>query len=117
MLPVLNMKEDPIKAKVFDEAHNGVARWGPNHPGAQELAKDYTNSKKEIYVMHLCLFSSYIVSGHHVLGVFSVISVAMLSTVSLVYLASLFQWSNAYRVLIAIGKKSVNLWWSVGGQS
>jgi len=41
----LNMKEDPIKAKAFDEAHTRIARWGPNHPGARELAKDYTNSK------------------------------------------------------------------------
>jgi len=40
------MEEDPLKAKLFDEAHNKVARWGPNHPGAKELAKDYTNGKE-----------------------------------------------------------------------
>ena len=40
----LKMKEDPIKAKSFDEAYQRAARWGRNHPGAQELAKDYTHS-------------------------------------------------------------------------
>lgn len=56
----LKMKEDPIKAKVFDEAHKRIARWGPNHPGAQELAKAYTNSKREIYLTHIMF---YLLSG------------------------------------------------------
>lgn len=98
------MKEDPIKAKVFDEAHKRVARWGPNHPGAQELAK-YTNSKGNLrnacYYVYL---SIYIVSGHHLLGVFSIISSGTLSVVSLVYLASLFQWGYVYSILIAVGE-------------
>ena len=43
------------------------------------------------------------------LGLFSVIASAALSTVSFVYLASLFQWSNLHSVLIAIGR-FVYLW-------
>lgn len=79
----LTMKEDPIKAQAFDEAHKKAARWGPNKPGAHEL-QDYS-------------------TRDHVLGVFSVITGAVLSTVSLVHLASLFQWSYLYSVLIATG--------------
>ena len=52
----LKMKEDPIKAKVFDEAHKRIARWGPNHPGAQELAKAYTNSKGNLLNAYYVLF-------------------------------------------------------------
>lgn len=52
----LKMKEDPIKAKVFDEAHQRVAKWGPNHPGAQELAKDYTHSKNGITYFSLVIY-------------------------------------------------------------
>ena len=40
------------------------------------------------------------------LGVFSIISSGGLATISLVYLVSLFQWSYAYSVLIAIGERS-----------
>ena len=50
------MKEDQIKAEVFDEAHKRIARWGPNHPGARELAKSYTNSKREIYGTRAAMF-------------------------------------------------------------
>lgn len=54
------MKEDPIKAKVFDEAHRGIPRWGPNHPGARELAKDYTNGNRESYVQEVYVFPLFI---------------------------------------------------------
>lgn len=58
----------------------------------------------------LCLFSIYIVSGHRVLGVFSVIISGTMSTITLVYLASLFQWSYALSVVMAMGKRMSNLW-------
>lgn len=46
----LTMKEDPIKAQAFDEAHKKAARWGPNKPGAHEL-QDYSTRKKGTYVI------------------------------------------------------------------
>lgn len=50
------MKEDPIKAKIFDDAHKKVARYGRNHPGAQQLAKDYTIGTNWMEFMHFLIY-------------------------------------------------------------
>ena len=96
------MEEDPVKAKLFDEAHEKVARWGPNHPGAKELAQHYTSGKNHTH----WLFSRLPVfcSGQHLLGVFSVVSNGITSVVTFLHLIRLFQWSYIYSVVAAIGK-------------
>jgi len=99
----LNMEEDPVKAKLFDNAHNKVARWGPNHPGAKEL-KDYTNGKNPRGLVHWYFICLPI--GQHILGVFSVVSNAVVSIFTFVCLVRLFQWTyiTSVGVGVSIGK-------------
>jgi len=94
------MEEDPLKAKLFDEAHNKVARWGPNHPGAKELAKDYTNGKEP----STSVFINNLSTDQHLLGVFSVVSNSIAFIITFVYLVRLFQWTYIYSVGVSIGK-------------
>lgn len=99
---------------------NPLTKPTRERPDGAQIIPVHRNSRKVTQTVQrgfmniLCLFSIYIVSGHRVLGVFSVIISGTMSTITLVYLASLFQWSYALSVVMAMGKRMSNLWWSVG---